>query len=114
MIKNILVSIEFEISEEYTKHYKKWDTFIDKLDDILNYYKFSIYKSGKQILNKKIGSSENLELTEFDEQFLEEFNFISFMNKTKLALELFENKLFGELSIYVFENKFYIEVKTVL
>jgi hypothetical protein len=93
MIKNILVSIEFEISEEYTKHYKKWDTFIDKLDDILNYYKFSIYKSGKQVLNKKIGSSENLELTEYDEQFLEEFNFIGFMNKTKLALESYENKL---------------------
>jgi hypothetical protein len=48
MIKNILTSIEFEISEEYTKYYHQWNEFVDKLDDILNYYKFNIYESGKR------------------------------------------------------------------
>jgi hypothetical protein len=93
MIKNILVSVEFEISEEYTRYYGQWDTFADKLNDILNYYKFSIYKSGKTILNKKVGSSYNAELTGLDEQFLEEFNFVEFIDKIKLAVESYKDKL---------------------
>lgn len=88
MIKNILVSMEYEIKEYYNKDYKKWDIFIDELTDILDYYKSSIYKAGKLITNKQIGQKVNreIEFTKIDNKFISQYDLDGFINKLRQAI----------------------------
>lgn len=94
MIKNILTSIEFEVSEDFQKCFGQWDEFANKLKDILEYYKLSIYKSGKTVLNSKIGiNSRSVDLTIIDNEFLNKINFSEFIHKIESALKKYEDKL---------------------
>ena len=81
MIKNILTSIEYEINEDYIQNFGKWDKFIENTNDILDYYKLSIYKAGKTNINQKINNSiKNIEQTKYDNDFLLAYNFTNFLN----------------------------------
>lgn len=103
MIKNILVSIEYEINENFKKYYGKWDLFIEEIKDILGYYKKSIYKCGKIVINKKIGNStKNIQLNEIDKVFLDKYLFDDFLNTLNNAItsctrNLNKNELYDEL-----------------
>lgn len=104
MIKNILVSIDYEVKEAYHKDYGKWDKFIDELKNILDYYKSSIYKAGKMVLNKKIGKKVNrdIEFTNIDNEFINNYDINGFIDKLQQAItnccnDLTKEKLYDQL-----------------
>lgn len=87
MIKNTLVLMESEISNEFDSNYNNWDEFIEKLTNILDDYKLNIYKCGKMILNKKIGkSATNVIYTNLDNDFLNNYNLLDFIKTLKEAI----------------------------
>ncbi len=74
MIKNILVSIDYELKETFCENYNEQELFKEGLIDILSYYKYSIYKAGKDILNKRIKNPKS-DLDESDNKFIDNYDF---------------------------------------
>lgn len=97
MIKNILVSIDYELKEAFNNNYGKWDLFKNELNDILNYYKKGIYKSGKTILNKRINNKNKIiELSDTDNKYIDNFSFNDYINDLIINIIKFEKKLSKE------------------
>jgi len=94
MIKNTLTSIEFEVNEDYNKYFGQWDEFTEKIKDIFDYYKSSIYKSGKIILNNKIGiKQKDMDFTKIDNEFLDGIDFSIIILKIREAIEYHQKEL---------------------
>lgn len=94
MIKNLLVSIDFEVQDCFNKYYKDWDSFIKEVEEIIGYYKENIYKVGKVVINKKIGNAtKNIDLNNNDTEFLDKYSFNGFLDKLKLSLINYENQI---------------------
>ena len=104
MIKNILVSIDYELKEIFNKTYGQWDSFEVELVDLLNYYKSSIYKAGKIILNKRINNKNKIiELSEFDINYINniEFSFITDLKQKIINSNLAKLELYNQIIYYV-------------
>lgn len=81
MIKSTLVSIDFEIKENFNSNYNNWDSFIEEVDDILKYYRFTIYKNAKKSIMSKLDIKISNELDDVENDNIKNYNFDNFLNK---------------------------------
>lgn len=81
LIKNTLVSIDYEIKENFNLNKNDLNLFIEEVQDILEYYKFTIYKNAKKSICSKLNIKTDNSLSEEENQIIESYSFDKFLNK---------------------------------
>lgn len=85
-IKSTIVNINYEIDDNFKINKNNIGHFIEELKDVLDFYKFTIYKNAKKSIYSKLNLKIN-DVNNENDLFIENFNFDEFLNKLSCKLK---------------------------